>query len=398
MLFASGAWNKRSILHHKARTSAPSPDGPHDPSALPLHLGPSWSSTAFITHLTLDSTCELSTAHLLQLPSMPTLGLLRIAEPRESLPSRSRVTDRIIRAWAEKPDPFPALRVLQLSCCPEVTPQCLRYLAAFPALVYVSVRGLKDNWDWDVAHDMAPRHGWRIPVLGYDVQALMRRYFGSCLGIRDGLPGQLKLAARLVAEGKPTRLSRLLDDVSTVEAGKRPAVLPWKGGVPLDASAFECTPVSGNAAGMPLGDTVTVYDNPMWWLYAAIGLVILRDGDVGGDSGEVPRLNGWAQPPLPVLSLFMASQQGGELTEGYTLIEKRHMKFVFVRENAFDGVVDRETAWVPGTAPKKAPAGSDARGQGQGGGSGVRARTGEVSLRPRKRRKMGDVLSSMAGG
>lgn len=426
LLLPYGTWNQRSILHHKARIEPPFPGGSHDPTDLPLHLGPSWSSTAFITHLTLGTTCELSTAHLLQLSSMPNLGLLRIVEPTELLPSfpgepspsRSRVTDRVVRAWAEQPNPFPTLRVLQLSCCPEVTPQCLRYLAAFPALVYVFVRGPREIWDWGIAHDVAPRHGWRIPILGYDVQALMRRYFGSCLGIHDGLPERLKLAARLVAGRKPAGLSRLFDGVTTVEVGERPAVLPWKGGVPLDASVSEYASAREDAKKMPLGDTATVYDDPMWWLYAAIGHVIFRDGDLGG-GGEVPTLNGWVQPPLPVLSLTMAPldgdaardraprrdkctirEEGAELTEGYELVERRHLKYVFVRGAAFDGVVSREAAWVPGKAPAESKGQDQVQSEGGGSGSGARssARSGDVPLRQRKRRKMGDVLSSMAGG
>lgn len=394
-----------------------------DPDAFTLRFGPAWSpDTSFITHLTLDTTCELDSPHLLLLPAMPNLGLLRIVEPRDLSAPRARVTDRVVRGWAELSDPFPALRVLQLSCCTELTPEILRYLGSFPALVYVAVRALRSKWGPRGAYGAAPKHGWRPPRLPHDVRALMSRYFASCLGSRHEFRGRWEVAAKLISEGRPAGLSRLFDGASTVRFKGRPAVLPWDGMGPSCAENMEGAGERWGAESeedvedtgdmeasneLPLGDTITVYDNPAWWLYAAIGHVILRDGDLKATSvadGVVPTSNGLALPPLPVLSLTMAadeprdttgyeSRRGNYGVPGQDVGRRRDrlVKYVFVRESAFNAVTSQETAWVARASPPREK-------QDTGGRTGpARVGTGEAPLRQRKRRKMGDLLSDIAG-
>lgn len=340
------------------------------------------------------------------LPDMPSLGLLRIVEQRDPLLARPRVTDRLIRGWAERPNPFPALRILQLSCCVKVTPECLRYLGRFPALVYFSVRGMPGSWhDWGV-HAAASEHGWRIPEDPDDVHTLMLRYFASCLGVRDGLPEKLRSAAALVSRGKLAGLSRLFEGGSTVEFGEPRGVLPWEGGIPGDTEA-----VGGTDTDMRTpADPVSLYDNPAWWLYAAIGRIILRDRDLEALHGrmrtEKPASGGWALPPLPILSLSLAPEKpgaaedswtpgNGEAFGSYPYVPEHYRlsKRVFIREAAFAGVEGRAAAWMPAEA--KGP--SRKGGEKEKAGTRARERTGG-GLRQRKKRRMGDVLSSMAGG
>lgn len=330
------------------------------------------------------------------LPDMPNLGLLRIVEQRDPFLTRPRVTDRLIRGWAERSNPFPALRMLQLSCCVEVTPECLRYLGRFPSLVYFSVRGLPGSWHDRGVHAAAHEHGWRIPKDPDDVQTLMVRYFASCLGVRDGLPERLRSAAALVSRGKLAGLSHLFDGASTVEFGGPWDVLPWEGRVPRDKDAM-------GDAGMDMStpaDPVSLYDNPAWWLYAAIGRIILRDRDLKPLVGrEEPASGGWVLPPLPILSLSLAPEkpepswisQDGEAFGPYEHVPPEHhrlSKHVFIRGEAFRDVENRETAWV--LADTRAP-------EGKGEKVGREREMTSGGLRQRKKRRMGDVLSSMAG-
>ncbi|SPO01361.1 uncharacterized protein DNG_04037 [Cephalotrichum gorgonifer] len=409
-LFADGAEVKRSVYHHTARVAPPPMDGHAHSRTFAAHLGPAWSpSLDYITHLTLDSTCELEKEYLMMLPDMRNLGLLRIVEPRDPAPSRPQITDRVIRGWCEKDDPFPVLRVLQLSCCLEVTPMCLRYLSRFPSLVYFSIRGSTRSWDGTDAS--APRYGWRFPEDTDALQVLMLRYFGSCLGIQDGIPRRLGAAARLISWGDPAMLSRLLRDSPALTFRKCPAVLPWKGDIPAAAISAgwddEKEFTMGDAGLRDDGgdeeprakstDPTYIYNNPMWWLYAAIGYVIFRDRDLESaghkvSSGRRPSSNGWVMPPLPILSVTMAGEEApGRAGEG----RRSLAKYRFVRIEAFRDVAGREEAWVlekPWVPPAAA---QDAAARS---GADRRPRAGEMPLRQGKKRKMGDLLASMAGG
>lgn len=409
ILFARCYPAKRSIYHHKARLPLPSPFDPLDAYTLPRLLGPAWSSVTFITHLTLESNSSLSTPQLLLLASIPALGLLRIVEPLETSLPLPRVTDRLIRGWVEQENPFPALRILQLSGCVDVTPECLRYLARFPVLTYATVRGRRSNWSWGSVYVEAPSHGWRVPEYPDDVQALMLRYFASCLGVREGLPRYLELAARLVSKGKPAGLSRLLSDSPLTEFGEKAAVLPWEGEIPQENDSPRAQMHEEDEEHMPLGTTVTIHDNPMWWLYTAIGHVILRNEDLNpmaAVGGNAPTSNGWALPPLPTLSLSnMGPREHRAVGIDEALLyadsyipqegidDQRLVKYVFVREAAFNGVEEREEAWVPGLAPAQVERQDERAKPGPS-----REREAEATLRRRKKRRMGDLLSSMASG
>lgn len=405
-LFANGTHAKRSVYHHAARLHVPDPDAPADPRSFTLRLGPAWPpspSPSFITHLTIESACVLNPEYLRMLPDMPNLGLLRVVEQRDTSLARPRVTDRLIRGWAEGPNPFPALRMLQLSCCVEVTPACLRYLGRFPVLVYFSVRGLPGSWHGSGAHAAAREHGWRTPGDPDGVQVLMLRYFASCLGVRDGLPERLRPAAALVSRGKLAGLSHLFDGAPMVEFGGPTGVPPWDGGIPGD------TDVKGDAVadlGTP-ADPVSLHDNPAWWLYAAIGRVILCDRDLEplhGRLGRVePASGGWVLPPRPILSLSLAPEEPGAAEQsrisrgGEAFGSREHVsehyrlsRQVFIREEAFKGVEAREAAWVPAQA--RAP-----EGKGKKVGRARETERTGGGLRQRKKRRMGDVLSSMAG-
>ena len=375
---------------------------------------------------------------------MPNLGLLRIVEPRSPSTACPRITDRVVRAWAERRDAFPVLRILQLSCCVELTPEILRYLGSFPALVYVTVRALRSNWDRRSAYTTAPKLGWRVAGWPDDVEVLMRRYFASCMGRREGPLGRSEVAAAIVSAGCPAGLSRLFDEDSTVRFGKRPAVLPWDGRAPsnaddtddgVHAETVKDLGMEEGATGgwakrvtipglggpdrvesvgaakdvitddvkvskeMPLEDDITVHDNPAWWLYAAIGHVILRDRDLKSTKNlddAVPTSNGWVLPPLPVLSLTMAAEEPTAINQdgtrqGAEQRDYRLIKYAFARQSAFSGVTSRETPWLP---EKAAPP----RESMEDGTGAVNAVTRDAPLRQRKRRKMGEVLSSMAGG
>lgn len=330
---------------------------------------------------------------------MPNLGLLRIVEPRDSSVQRPRITDRVVRAWAERKDPFPALRILQLSCCVNLTPEILRYLSSFPALVYATVRALRSNWDSGSVFTTAPGLGWRVAGWPDDVQALMRRYFASCKGARDGHLERSEVAAAVVSAGKPARLSLLFDDVSTVQFQARPAVLPWDRSVSTSTGdacdAVHVSDLKNNKLRMLKAN---IHDNPAWWLYTAVGHVILRDGDlqsIDDPDSAVPTSNGWVLPPRPVLSLTMAAEGAaatslaGGVPSGQAIDPLT--KHVFVRESAFKDVASRETAWAP---EKVAPP----RERTEGRTRPANERAGDAPLRKRKKMRMGDLLSSMAGG
>lgn len=192
----------------------------------------------------------------------------------------------------------------------------------------------------------------------------------------------------------------MFDGAPTVEFGGPRDVPPWEGAAPGD------TDVTGDAgADMETpADPVSLHDNPAWWLYAAIGRVVLRDRDLEPlPKGVEPASGGWVLPPLPVLSLSLAPEEpgaaepswmprDGEAFGSYAQAPEHYRlsKHVFIREEAFRGVEARETAWV--LAQARAP-----EGKGEKVGRARETERTRGGLRQRKKRRMGDVLSSMAG-
>lgn len=119
-------------------------------------------ATQFISHVTLTSGCEASTTELLCLADMRNLAILEIIQlvpEMEGLSGRPHVTDRLVRGWSEKEDPFPALRLLRVWCAQSTTEASFQWVSKFPGLAVYDVAGRRE--DWRKGKERALEKGWR---------------------------------------------------------------------------------------------------------------------------------------------------------------------------------------------------------------------------------------------
>lgn len=136
----------RPIRLYKTHYEVPVPTGPLRMYTNPL-ISPSFD---FIVHLTLAGHLpSFDTSQLLALSKLKNLGVLEMIQPAESTTEKAdfpRITDAVIRQWAEEPDPFPALRVMKIWGDHFTTAQSLQYISRFPSLAVYDVAGLSRDW------------------------------------------------------------------------------------------------------------------------------------------------------------------------------------------------------------------------------------------------------------
>ncbi|KAI1804658.1 hypothetical protein F4811DRAFT_552701 [Daldinia bambusicola] len=103
----------------------------------------------FIVHLIFAHTNTLFSEYdFLALSDLKNLGVLEIIQPSLlTLAQFPRITDSIIRYWAEVPNPFPVLRVLRIWGYDCTTFRSLNYLNNFPSLAVYDVTGRLKDWE-----------------------------------------------------------------------------------------------------------------------------------------------------------------------------------------------------------------------------------------------------------
>ncbi|RGP78544.1 hypothetical protein FLONG3_3360 [Fusarium longipes] len=115
--------------------------------------------TDFITHLVLTGGCSFNTHDLLCLADMPNLGALELIQPADELRTVfPHISDRLVRGWTEKSDPFPLLRVLRIWGDQSTTQESLKWVSKFPSLALYDVIGSKE--DWTRSYEAAFENGW----------------------------------------------------------------------------------------------------------------------------------------------------------------------------------------------------------------------------------------------
>ncbi|KAJ4170818.1 hypothetical protein NW754_006960 [Fusarium falciforme] len=154
--------------------------------------------TDFITHLVLTGGCSFNTHDLLCLADMPNLGALELIQPADELRTIfPQVSDRLVRGWTEKSDPFPLLRILRIWGDQSTTKKSLQWVSQFPSLALYDVMGARE--DWKQSEEAALEHGWeQAPKVS---------------GLEDSLLRYLMLFAPL----EETRTHRLSDLAARID-------------------------------------------------------------------------------------------------------------------------------------------------------------------------------------
>lgn len=101
----------------------------------------------FLTHLVISGNCPFSTNELLCLSDLKNLAVLELIQPAdEVMASFPDVSDRLIRGWTEKTNPFPLLRILRIFRDQDITDASLQSVANFPSLAMYDVMGAREDW------------------------------------------------------------------------------------------------------------------------------------------------------------------------------------------------------------------------------------------------------------
>ncbi|CAI4214631.1 unnamed protein product [Parascedosporium putredinis] len=203
------------------------------------------------------------------------------------------------------------------------------YWAKFPVLAVVTVRAPPTVWGG--RRDV---HGWRCPADPDDLHVLMQRYFSSRVGL-DRVPGEREdaafcdLLARAAAKSKAARFSQLLRSSSGADPSASEVVA-------LRALLPDKLPPFESQRGSPATnfEPVELYDNPAWWIYAAIGQVLLDDEDLKAHGPAIGAryyaANGFVLPPAPIMSVAVWPPEGGGAARAERGQERGSIRFALV--------------------------------------------------------------------
>ncbi|OIW26479.1 hypothetical protein CONLIGDRAFT_474126 [Coniochaeta ligniaria NRRL 30616] len=145
-----------------------------DQQDLPRYIQLSTSSRVdFITHLTIHRVWMFRASDLMALAEMPNLGILELSdlfggqqEERDFITPDivdSLLSDRLVRGWSEKDNPFPNLRILMMtSIHSSVTLLALQYASRFPSLVYCVLKSISLSQSKHGIRQRAADLGWRL--------------------------------------------------------------------------------------------------------------------------------------------------------------------------------------------------------------------------------------------
>lgn len=121
------------------------------------------TSFDFLVHLTITGGASFGVNELLSLSDLVNLRTLEIVRPDEGphVHLFPRVSDRIVREWSSRTNPFPALQSLQIFGDDLTTFESLQYVTKFPALTVYDVGGRLVDWGRDKAQHPAWKRGVR---------------------------------------------------------------------------------------------------------------------------------------------------------------------------------------------------------------------------------------------
>lgn len=271
-------------------------------------------ATDFVTHLVISGGCDFSVSEMLCLADMANLGVLELIQPADDLGTAfPEVTDRLVRGWCEKDDPFPRLRVLRIWGDQTTTQDSLRWVSTFPALALYDVMGSREDWaqphqrgldyDWELARpagraeDSLLRY---LMLLAAGEEAHLRRVQEMARSIDSDLVSlcsDSRCAVRFVQHGHAPRLVEYLSDTAKAHAP------PW------DPDAIA-------ARGLARSCREVTFEAWAFWLYALVGQLNDDEDMARAYNGSKPPsqavVGPFVLPSKPLACLFLGhSGRGG---------------------------------------------------------------------------------------
>ncbi|KAF9770002.1 hypothetical protein IL306_012511 [Fusarium sp. DS 682] len=307
--------------------------------------------TDFITHIVIAGGCTFNTHDLLCLADMPNLGALEIIQPadRNLFP---HISDRLVRGWSEKPDPFPLLRILRIWGDETTSQASFQWVSKFPSLALYDVIGARDAWHARKA--TAQEHGWeQADSPPYRLEDSLLRYLMLFVPLEETQDKNLRDLAASVDNDLVSLCSDSRCAVKFVQDRQAPLLLNY-----LCDAAKEKTPWWDTDAASREAHTChgVAFEAWAFWLYSFIGQ-LCSDRDLGARDARPSDHKAVAGPfilpsrPLACLHLGHSSQRGGiDTRPSYVsrgLFATR--QYTFTRKSIIPGVNNKRKA---ATTPK----------------------------------------------
>ncbi|KAH6677777.1 hypothetical protein F5X68DRAFT_157007 [Plectosphaerella plurivora] len=158
------------------------------------------ASLDFLSYINIGGFCSFDTHELMALSDLRNLVVLEIIQPSDEMRAVfPRTTDRLVRGWSEKTDPFPLLRVLRIWGDESTSENSLQYLGAFPSLMLYDVNGARSAWE--NIDSMAPQNGWKVAEPLQGLQDSLLWYLMLFSPMNEDNPAKLRDIARNIDEG-----------------------------------------------------------------------------------------------------------------------------------------------------------------------------------------------------
>ena len=291
----------------------------------------------FITHIVITGGCSATPQELLSLADIPNLGALEFIHPADETPLPfPDLSDRLIRGWSEKEDPFPLLRILRIWGAYEVTQVSLQPVARFPALALYDVKAYRG--DWKDAQDYATSTGWTLedcreesPFHYLSVLAQVgdmadakakREQARSINNDLTSLSSDSRCAIKFVPRGQATSLVDYLTDTA-----KRTALPSWDADS-ASRLARECQGIA--------------FEVWAFWLYSLLGELSddrdLKDRGIKVDEHVVA--GPYILPSKPMASLHLGHSGRGGIVSNPAYISRglfSTVKYTFTRPDVIKG-------------------------------------------------------------
>ena len=339
------------------------------------------ATTEFLTHLVISGGCDFDTHEMLQLADLRTLAVLELIRPSDELRAFSPdVSDRLIRGWTEKDDPFPLLRILRIWGDPSVTQDSLQWVSRFPSLVLYDVMAARE--DWKAVAGRAHDSGWDLaePIRGLEDSLL--RYLMLFAPIETGFSNRLQELSR----GIDSDLASLCSDsgcsVKFVPAPQAPPLVDYL----ADTAKVVVAPAwDADAAARDARDCHGVaFEAFGFWLYSFVGQLSedadLRSCGVRCDTQAV--VGPFVLPSKRMACVYLGHSGRGGISSKPSYVTRglfSTQRYTFTRP----ATASRQG----GNAPAPMPA-AELRN--------AVPKKAEPILRPSKKQRLADVLESLS--
>jgi hypothetical protein len=327
------------------------------------------TGVGFLTHLVISGGCTFTTSEMLPLAGMGNLVALEIVQPSDQiqLPFPD-LSDRLIRGWASVADPFPALRILRILRDSAVTQGSIASASQFRSLVVYDVQANRD--DWRDASTAAADRGWDLTR---DLEQGLHHYLMLLANDEAVDKKQQQQQSRRATRSIDSDLTSLLTSpqvsIRFMDAGDAPKL----GDYLTDAAK----------TGWEGAESVTSQDCHEWpfeawafWLTALMGQL----SDAGG-GGRKAVAGPFVLPSQPMASVYL----------GHCSREGISGRVAYVKRGLFG--VRRYTLIRRGALYQHRQPGGGSQQAREPQSTAAAPKTAE-GLRPRKKRRMDDMLNS----